>query len=194
MSKWISILRTGDEFIVTYALPPYALNRAKLFVIGHAAELYLKAAFVKITGDAQRAAIFGHNMQKLLTACKQEDPSFLPNYELRSSVMAVDMMNASTWDQLSEDDYNHLGRHQPFYLTAQYLIDLKYVGLPRPGKSKPQGPTSFAYVIPDDYWIGFFKEVRSYMQYPSGAHKDGIARFLRDLPPDAVHYLSRLYL
>ena len=194
MPEWISIVRTADEFILTYALPPYMVGRVKLFVIGHAAELYLKAAFVKMTGDRQGAADFRHNMEKLLAACKQEDPSFMPNYELRSRVMAVDMMNSSTWAQLSKPDYHHLGTHQPLYLVAQYLIDLKYVGLPRPGRSKSQGPTSFAYILPDDYWIGFIKEVRSYLQYPSSAHEDGITRFLGDLPTAAVEYLSRLYL
>src|SRR5437867_6414639 len=137
--EWPSLLRTADEWIITYALP-YELFHVQLFAIGHAVELYLKVANAKITGDMDRAVKFGHSIPRLLSDCKNHDSSFMIGYELRDSVLAVDMMNQNTWSKLSREDYLHLGNHQELYFVAQYLPDLKYLGGPLKNR-KNNGPS-----------------------------------------------------
>ena len=57
---WHAFLRTADEWVINYSLLPAcsSLIAVQLFSVGHALELYLKAANTKLTGniDAVRCA------------------------------------------------------------------------------------------------------------------------------------------
>ena len=80
--SWQSFLWTADEFLIEYSRGP-PLMHVKLFLAGHALELYLKAALSKMTGDPSQAVQFRHRVKQLFDKCQSMDPLFLPNYELR---------------------------------------------------------------------------------------------------------------
>lgn len=64
--NWDCFLWSADEWIVNYSLPPN-MTGTKLFSIGHALELYLKATYSKMTGDVDEAVRIGHNMRVRIT-------------------------------------------------------------------------------------------------------------------------------
>jgi hypothetical protein len=82
--EWDCFLDVADQWFVAYSVPPYD-TAVKLFMIGHAVELYLKAANTKITDDIKRAIGFKHRVKQIWSDCKSHDPTFMPNYEIRES-------------------------------------------------------------------------------------------------------------
>jgi hypothetical protein len=52
---WRAFLWPADEWLFLFATPPGGLISVKLFSIGHALELYLKAVYAKLTGDVKAA-------------------------------------------------------------------------------------------------------------------------------------------
>ena len=87
---WRRFASTADEFIVAYSTPP-VLVPVKLFEIGHAVELYLKASYISMTGDVDKAMTFGHGIARILSACKAIDPSFMARYDLRVETFFADL-------------------------------------------------------------------------------------------------------
>ena len=69
--------------------PGEALNAGKLFSVGHALELYLKAVNTKM---------FGHNVTQIWHDCKLNDAAFLPRFELRETVLSHDLFNPKDYE------------------------------------------------------------------------------------------------
>jgi len=83
------------------------MAHVKHFCVGHALELYLKAAYAKMTGNVTAAIKKSHEIDQLLRACKAEDSSFLPGWELRPSVMKIDLLTDIAQVSLGPDDFGH---------------------------------------------------------------------------------------
>jgi len=192
MHDWLSLVYHGDEWFVSYACVPSGLPSVVTFSVGHAVELYLKGTHTKVFGDIQKAINFGHNVKDLWDACKGYDKNFMPDYEIRDSVFASDVMKGTLDKRLSKDDQMHLLKNHTLYIVAKYLPDLKYLGVPM---KTHKGPYALGYVHPDPYWIGFFKDMRSYLGYPPKDRADFIEQQLDmgDLPGPAIRYLQGLY-
>lgn len=189
--KWDSFLQTADEWIVNYSLPVMNLTAVKLFSVGHAFELYLKAANTKITGDIDRAIGFGHKLHSIWEDCKNQDSSFLPMYELRKSVLACDLLNHKDYSKLGRDDLMHFLRHQEIYVVAKYLADLKYLGAPL---KKVKGELAIGFFFPNPIWAELFRELRSYLCHPESEMQDTIKQHVEEgqLPPFSVQFLSEI--
>ena len=161
MYDWHAFLWPADEWLVAYAISPSDLASVKLFSIGHALELYLKAAYAKGTGNVKDAIGFGHNIFQLWKACKDLDPNFLPGRELRQAVLdAMPLSEKYMSGPKHGADYEHYMKNQELYLAAKHLKDAKYAGLPAP---KGKGLGTFAYIHPNPYWVDFFREFRTYL-------------------------------
>ncbi len=126
---WDSFLIAADEWIVNYSLPVMRLTSVKLFSVGHALELYLKASNTKINGDIDRAIKFGHDLPRIWADCKQHDPEFLPEYQLRDTVLARDLLDHADYSKLAKEDVMHFLQNQELYVVVKYLADLKYSAL-----------------------------------------------------------------
>lgn len=188
--NWDCFLWSADEWIVNYSLPPQ-MTSTKLFSIGHALELYLKAAYSKMTGNVDEAIKFGHNIEKLWDACKNKDPKFLPNYELRTSVISQDILTGPIDKVLSKDDFFHFLKHQELYIVAKHLADLKYFGAPL---KTVKGAYAFGYVFTNPLWEDLFVELRQYLGHPEKDKLDVLRHHLEDsnLPVSSTEFLKKI--
>ncbi|HKZ55353.1 MAG TPA: hypothetical protein VJ123_07725 [Anaerolineales bacterium] len=158
--QWDSFLLAADEWIINYALPPMMLHSVKLFSIGHALELYLKAAYTKLSGNIDEAIEFRHDIPKIWAACKTRDSAFLPQYELREVVLARDLLSVDHYSTLEKPDLMHFLQNQELYVVAKYLADLKYLGAPL---KQIEGAYAVGYSFPNPRWIILFRALREYL-------------------------------
>jgi hypothetical protein len=169
-SAWRGFVNAGDDWITMYALAcihgswmASSVIGPRLFSIGHAAELYLKGARLRLTGDLRGTVARGHDVAALLADCQQADPTLLPRYQLRPNILADDKLfsGGDVYERLGRDDFFHLVEHQELYLVAHMLLDLKYFGAQM---KRHKGALSFAAITPSDYWMRFFSELRAYLR------------------------------
>ncbi len=196
MNDWCWFLEPADEWFVTYAMIPLVpgfLN-VTMFSIGHTVELCLKGVVMKQTGASVGEIIkkYGHDIEKLWRKCKS-DQDFMPDYEIRDSVLKANLLERGFEKELiksSKSDFESYSKHQELYfLASRYLPDLKY------GAVAKRGVYPMTYYHPNPYWIGFVKELRRYLEYPSPGRQDFI-RFMIDegnLPLRVAQYLEELY-
>lgn len=189
--EWDSFLLAADEWIINYSLPPMMLHSVKLFSIGHALELYMKAAYTKLSGDIDEAVGFRHDIPRIWAACRAKDPGFLPQYELRESVLARDLLSVEDYSQLARDDLLEFLQNQELYVVAKYLGDLKYLGAPL---KKIKGAYALGYTFPNPRWIGLFRALREYLGHPSEHKTDLIRHHIENgfLSEISVEYLRNL--
>lgn len=189
LHKWDSFLHTADCFIITYATSSYTVGATSLFTIGHAVELYLKSANTKITGDIERAISFGHRLKDLWDDCKEKDNKFMPSYELKDNLFCSSFLEEDIYSQLCEADIMHFIRHQHLYIILKHLADLKYLGAPLKSIKKPYAITFSSH---DPYWVSFFNEFRTFLNYPDSDSLNYIQYAIKhgDLNPKAVSFLK----
>ena len=190
--EWDSFLPAADEWIINYSLIcPEGLISVKLFSIGHALELYLKAANTKIDGDINKAINFRHDLPGLLYDCKKKDPAFLPGYELRQSVLDQDLLQGEVYSNLDKDDRKHFLENQELYVVTKYLADLKYYGAPL---KKVKGASFLAMTPLNLQWAELFKELRAYLGHPQKDKLDIIQHHIEEgkLPPTSIEFLRRI--
>jgi hypothetical protein len=125
-------------------------------LIGHAVELYLKAAYTKQTCDIDGAIRFGHDIEKLFTACKKNDPKFMKVFDSKKG---------------GSDTYN-LMKHREFFVIADTLSDLKYLGASR------KKITNIGVTFQNDDWIEFVREIRGYLEYPPNGAMDTLKFYM----------------
>jgi hypothetical protein len=185
---WTGFVSLADEFLVAYSVPPL-LVPVKLFEIGHALELYLKACHISRSGDVDAAMRLGHRIPELWRACKSLDSAFMPNHRLRDDILAAPIFQANPQHGLATADYLEFLEHQELYLVARLLPDLKYLGT---RLRTIKGQTGFGFVYPNDSWIPFFAELRRFLKYPDGKQLDMIEHHLESgkLPAQSVRFLS----
>ena len=189
--EWDSFLLAADEWIINYSLPPMMLHSVKLFSIGHALELYMKATYTKLSGEIDEAIGFRHDIPGIWAACRGRDPGFLPQYQLRESVLARDLLSVEGYSQLAKDDLLEFLHNQELYVVAKYLGDLKYLGAPL---KKIKGAYALGYSFPNPRWISLFGALRGYLGHPSENKADLIRHHIEngDLPVSSVEYLRDL--
>ncbi len=189
--EWDSFLIAADQWIINYSLPWVNLSIVKLFSIGHALELYLKAANTKIDGDIDKAIKFGHELEELWIDCKAKDPSFLPGYELRPSVLKRNLLQPASYSSLDKDDQLHFLKYQELYVVMNHLADLKYYGTPL---KKVKGESSLSMISFNPLWAELFKELRAYLGHPQKGKLDMIQHHIEEgkLPSISVEFLRQI--
>jgi HEPN domain-containing protein len=200
MEEWRTYLEPADAWFMTYASIPFGwgFRGVTLSCIGQTIELYLKAVVVKHTckGVEQMIKEYGHDIKRLWDESKDLDKSFMLSYEIRDLVFNARLHEGNFGEKLkklSERDQESYFRHSNFYfLAGVHLADLRYMGAPLPAGRVPPQTT---YLHPDRYWIGFIKELRRYLGYPSPGELDWIKVNIDQglLPPNATWYLQGLY-
>jgi len=178
--KWLAFAGLADQYFVAYACTPHICVGPAYQDLAHSIELYLKAALIKVTGDAQQARKHGHSVGALLRECQRMDSTFLPRYVLRHSVLDAPLWNRQATERvLSKDDCLHFLDQQELYFIAHHQLagQIKYLGANPKGIS---GPYGYAQVFPNPFWIQFVKELRSHIGYPPPTHLD----FIRDVALD----------
>lgn len=186
MNDWKCLAEAGDEWVVAYALAP-ELSRVQLFSAGFALELYLKAAYSKVTGSSDDIAKFGHNIPKIVAQIRVSDGDFLPALKIREDFLGRDLLSGNISD-LSIEDQKSLITDIWLYLALVHLADLKY--LSGPLKSS-QGPRAFAFLTHDPAWSSLYREVRKYLELtepsnfvqhvePSGKFAASAKEFIQD--------------
>jgi hypothetical protein len=191
MADWKSFVNLGDEWLISYAIPPMHSVSVKLFTIGHALELYLKAVIAKRTGSVDGLVLYGHNIKKMWDECKGIDPNFMHDYEIRDSM--IDALSRRTDTPLNPSDELDLAMNGDLYLVFCGLADWKYFGTVH---KSPRMPRNLATAFPNVYWIHFFKALRSYLGHASAREHDEIRAqidLFRRLPDEAVRFLQQMY-
>jgi hypothetical protein len=161
--KWDSFIHTADEWIINYSMPMMSLVGVKLFSVGHAFELCLKAANTKITGDIDRAIKFGHDIPAIWHDNEKRDSHFLPQHELRKTILKRDLLSPTDYQKLSKKDFREFITHQEIYVAAKYLADLKYLGAPL---KKVKGAYGISMMFPNPIWSDLFRDLRTYLGIP----------------------------
>jgi hypothetical protein len=185
-----SFVHIADEFLISYACSPWT-PAASLFLVGHAAELYLKAVLVKSKPTVD-AASHGHKIEKLLDTVQSLHPGLLREYTLRKSAAHRWMHSWQIAPSAPDSDYDHFRQHMELYWVSRYLADTKYFGA-----SYLQIDKGFALILQplNPYWQQFFFEIRRHLGVPNPeTQPDKIAQAIADtgFPPYAKVYLSRL--
>jgi hypothetical protein len=189
--EWGAFLWSADQWIISYSLPPVNLPAVKLFSIGHALELYLKASVAKSQGSVDPAIKMGHDVAALWAKCKALDKHFLPARELRPSVLACNILRHEDYSQLPLDDQKHLISNHELYVVAKHLADMKYMGAPL---KSVKGPYALAVIGHNPMWRDIFLELRQYLGHPQSPDTDSIHQAIStgELPKVAERYLSPL--
>lgn len=198
--EWHSFLTVADEWLINYSLPTDGfLPSVKLFSIGHALELYLKATISKTTGNVNRAIGYGHDLKKMWDDRKKENENFMPDYEIKESILECENLFTSggnLYKELSKDDFEHFLKNQELYVVTKLLSDLKYLGTYMKSKDLREKGYALGAIVPNPYWIKLFRELRNYLNYPQSNRLD-IIKYLIDeggLPKQSRDYLKGLYL
>jgi len=196
VADWAKYASEGDQWIICYALVSgiSSTQTAALYIIGHAVELYLKAASIKLSDNEAGAIKYGHCLKRLWKDCRRLDPCFMSTYDIRFSTLAKDIFDPKVIGSLSADELRNFDSHRSLYAIMRALPDLKYFGLPW----KTEKTSGSYYVVTehrDRYWIRFFKDMRTYLGYPANQLADRIRNAVAgsDLPADAVAYLKKYF-
>jgi len=195
MHDWRSFLWAADEWIVTYSLLPLSLTHVHLFTIGHACELYLKAAHAKLTGDITGTVKHSHHLKALWDDCKQRSSSFMRSFDLVEKVYGTtlpELTSGLVAEGLSPEDRVNYIRHRELYIVFKMLPDLKYLGAPM---KSVKGPYAMGEIFPNDYWIEYFRDMRAFLGHPAPKFQDAISNCLDEgeLPQRSRQFLTRLY-
>ncbi len=192
--NWDCFLIMADQFIISYATSSFWLNQVPHFLIWHAVELYLKAAYAKLTGDVEWAIKKGHKLKTIWDKCKKLDPNFMHEYDLRNSVLNVlfvgDYYNPQDYFSDNNDRLNYQ-ENQELYNIFKLLPDLKYMHMPM--RSAPNGFT-LMYVKLNPYRPKFFKRMREYLGHPLPNNGDFIKMAVEGWHvPQVKEYLTQFY-
>jgi hypothetical protein len=190
MYTWDSFLDTADQFFISYSCPPFFVP-VKLFEVGHCVELYLKAALSKLS-TTENAIRYSHKLKDIFNECKKLDGQFLPNYEIRVSIYESNFVNGD-FSGFKESDLEHYFENQELYYISKHLFDIKYIGAKQ--HSVDREGTIWLMSVQNPYWIGFIKELRHYLGWPTLHHRDMIKEIIKtdELPFSANYYLQNLF-
>lgn len=202
----------AEDFFIFYMMTcENSFLNNRLFLIGHSVELYLKAIYIKQTGDIDGAMNNKHNVRRLFELCQAGNPPFMPNFSFKgnfeelhtiankvySGISFPAGLNASLAANLTTEEtekFKHFIEYQEFYLVSENLLNLKYFYSPWKGNAfwkKMQ--KSIAFVFPNPFWIDFVKEAKEYLGYDTGAIKRCIEGFGCNLSPNTRSWLSEIY-
>jgi len=191
MPEWEEFAFTGDEFLAAYGSTG-ALPRATPYLIGHAIELYLKAAYAARVGAGKSLAELrgefrvkfsgGHDLKALWDRLKQQ-AGFMPDFNIREDLYPVRFVDPGVAEKLPPDDYGHLSRNYEWYFAFRRHNELRY---------PVEQPESYFFSSPGDFWVKFFKDLRGFIGYPRREGADHLAQVLEHVPSNGRAYLSRI--
>lgn len=188
---WWKFILPADEFFITYAMPASGPEVA-LFLVGHCAELYLKACLTKLGEAPKRVFGFGHDLSKLISKCAKLDKEFPHDYILRRAVLEAirDTVGIAPGTVMQDEDREHFFRHQELYIAAYCQGQTRYFGTIMSRPLLVAGA-----IIPNPYWIDFIRDIRNYLSFPPAGIADRIAQTLEigSLPEKTSLYLRCLY-
>lgn len=196
--QWAGYARDADEFFISYMM--VACNSSFLFsshfLIGHSVELYLKAIYIKQTGDVDGAG--GHNVRELFEACQKGNPPFMPGFSFKGTFEELHSLSQKyiTGISLNEEESEkaiHFIEHQEFYLIADNLMNLKYFNSPWRGSGKGNKGKNIASIKPDFFFIKFVREAKAYLDFDTGLIKHCLEGFGSNLSPNTKAWLSEIY-
>ncbi|MDB5102715.1 MAG: hypothetical protein JWP91_404 [Fibrobacteres bacterium] len=193
MTKWQHYALTGDDFLVAFYALPNGLDQSRLFLVGHALELYLKGVLFSLLNDANLVRSKGHKIVDLLRSCQSEDPKFLPDYVIRDSVLDALPLSIHLMENLAPSDYVHFGTHRDLYQTIALGPDAKYWGTPL---TRPNLDSVFE-VWPNNYWEKMFKNIFQYLGHsPENCNlilsRGGFTSTIKDVVNDIFRYEPRI--
>ena len=186
--EWSPLVNAADEWLVSFSLPFMRLHGVRVFALGRALELYLKAAHARMAGSLESGAGFGPDLPAIWFGCRDLDPSFLSAYDLRREVLSHDLLTPSDVAQLGKDDLVHFLQNQELYLLLRYHAEHVASGVLRtdPGASFPTGG-----FIPGPAWSALFGALRGVLGHPTAGEADVLAENLAQskLPAFSVTFL-----
>jgi hypothetical protein len=183
----------GDQFLISYALQTHVVVPAQLFLVGHAAELYLKAVLLSVEPDIP-ASKRGHNVGSMLKLMQALPEPLLKGYVLRPAVFQNYMGGGLVpMSAMTDPDYLHYIANQELYWISMYLADIKYLGTEH--KTLPNAYGVFVRCA-NPYWVPFFREMRAHLCWPrENSWLDHVGTFLAGNPivhPDTMDFLKAL--
>ena len=181
-----SFVHLADQFLVSYACSAHAGTTAGLFIVGHAAELYLKAVMVKAKPKVD-VSTHGHNVAALLTKVQATQSNLLAGYTLRESA-ADKWLHNPIMPQVPDPDYDHFQKHVELYWISRYLADTKYLFASH--KNITQG-FGIAICSLNEYWQPFFFELRRHLGIPN--QETGPDLLANAVANPAVPFFARNY-
>ena len=200
--EWTQFLHMADDFLIAWVLSCHYRFLDLPFLFGQAMELYLKAVFAKQTNNPDAAIKFGHKIRDLFQACKNNDPSFMPNFKFEGTVEEMEELEREFISgKLKDDDeglrrFHHFFSNKLFYVASEHLQDLKYYG----SKWKTCNhnvPVPCGSIIHNNE-LDLVKEIKRYLhpEISNGKHGHWIIFFLeenKDLPLECRKNLNYLY-
>jgi hypothetical protein len=196
--QWGRFARDADEFFISYIMVvcDSSFLFSTHFLIGHSVELYLKAVYIKQTGDVAGAS--GHNVRELFEACQKGKPPFMPSFSFKGTFGELHSLSQKKFNGIiltKEEDEKavHFLEHQEFYLIADNLMNLKYFSSLWKGKGKENKGKNIASMRPDIFWINFVKEVKAYLGYDASIIRYCLDGFGCKLSQNAKAWLSEIY-
>lgn len=182
----------ADQFLIAYALQTYVVVPAQLFLVGHAAELYLKAVLLSMEPEVP-ASKHGHRVGRMLERLQALPSPLLADFVLRPSVFEKYMVESGLQpiSAMQEPDYQHYIQHQELYWISKYLADIKYLGT-----EHKELPRTYGMFIrsANPYWVPFFRELRAQLRWPrQGTYFNHVGTIL-SRPPPGVHPDSLAFL
>lgn len=182
MACWQEFAMTADDFLIGYAQLIHPAPPVQLFCVGHAAELYLKAARLKLDTNIDITKM-SHRVGDMISGLQAREPSLLTAYALREAVYKKFIGRLVPMAEISDPDYKHYIRHQELYFVSRYLADIKYMGT-----AHKVMPITFSIMVApcNPYWLPFFRELRCFLGWPiQGMWFDYIDRYLKDHRQDS---------
>jgi hypothetical protein len=191
MSEWEEFVFTADEFLAAHVSTP-ALARATPYLLGHAIELYLKAAYVihfgagknleELKREFQSKFNRGHGLKALWDALKELD-GFMPDHIIREDLYPVPYPDEGIKRGLPEEALSHLGENYEWYFVFRHHNALRY---------PLERIESYFFSSRGAFWLKFFKDLRGFLGYPGPDKKGHLSQIIRQgfLPADALEYLK----
>ena len=195
---------SADDWLISYA--DQCLNTRSIsvmtFSFAMVLELYLKAYYTNVTGDAIAATKFSHKIRSLLQKLKGIDADRFPaslNFKLHLLDYDIWELDRTQWRsewfvKLGEADQNELRANSEFYLAMAYIGDLKY-GI-SPSLEKHNGRVlSSSWGSHNKRLADIVVDIRNRIGYSAPEILDGLKYMGADqrISSHARNYLSDIY-
>jgi hypothetical protein len=177
--SWEKFINTADEYLISYFCPPHSIGKAKLFLISHSVELYLKALFYKQTSNINKTMEYGHNIWSIWKKLKQNDSNFMVNWNFSERIYQI-MKNKKNIDRFTKDEEDDYHLNKEFYTICVFEGDIKYLGVNL--KRWKFGSYAVSNSTPNNYWVNFFKDLRIHLKFPTKEFDDIIPHTVKMEP------------
>jgi hypothetical protein len=183
-NSWAGYADDGDEFFLAYLSlteHEHSINVTApwMFLGAHTLELYLKAAQVRADPTISDADLRKHLLAARWNACREMAGCPLP-FEMQPLDPTKTTFNWHDWGEaLPLDERLHYATYGSIHRAVQHTVDLKY--LSAGGKSIPDGPIAYTWMVPDDTMIRLLQGLRSWLGHRQRVSEilDGrVARFI----------------